>query len=300
MGDRDGLPSDVLSRMLGWPVVARLWLPAWIQDPTNAVDRLEEQLRTPTTNPGADDSHLQVEVDRPGQDNDSEASSSRSIRDGERIDDVGTPLSTVRSASITGGQNAVSTGSLTAAVKKKPFVPFESSWRGSRSQLDALEWSRSARGQVRDAFIDVVAAEGPVHEERAARLVAACFELTRLNAKRISSLLAQVPDDVRRGTEADVLWPRDLDPDIWSEHRPDPRAQRSIEHVSLTEIANAMASVAEQSGGMTREEAMRAALGEFGLVRMTPAVSQRLEAALSLAERIGRVSVQGGFVVAQR
>src|SRR3712207_4932631 len=40
VGDRDGLPFEVLCEMLGWPVVERVWLPSWLADASSVIDRL--------------------------------------------------------------------------------------------------------------------------------------------------------------------------------------------------------------------------------------------------------------------
>ncbi|MGY1839698.1 MULTISPECIES: DUF3320 domain-containing protein [unclassified Modestobacter] len=40
VGDRDGLPVEVLSGLLGWPAVERVWLPTWLADADAVVDRL--------------------------------------------------------------------------------------------------------------------------------------------------------------------------------------------------------------------------------------------------------------------
>jgi hypothetical protein len=40
VGDRDGLPVDVLREMLDWPAVERVWLPSWLGDPDAVLDRL--------------------------------------------------------------------------------------------------------------------------------------------------------------------------------------------------------------------------------------------------------------------
>ncbi|WP_073420426.1 DUF4011 domain-containing protein [Geodermatophilus nigrescens] len=40
VGDRDGLPVDVLSGLLGWPAVERVWLPSWLRDRDAVLDRL--------------------------------------------------------------------------------------------------------------------------------------------------------------------------------------------------------------------------------------------------------------------
>ncbi|GIL33984.1 DUF4011 domain-containing protein [Phycicoccus sp. DTK01] len=287
VGDRDGLPSDVLGGMMRWPVVARLWLPTWLDDPQAALDRLEEQLREPAAEAPSNGS---VTDDLTGQ-------------HGATPESPDAPRSEAKDAvlrSFSGSGTPVDAPApgRAAVIDGARFRAFETTWRGSKDQLNALEWSRSARTQVRDALLDVVETEGPVHEERAARLVAACFELTRLNAKRIASLLAQVPSDLRRGPEADVLWPGGLDPRSWGDHRRDPEAQRPIEHISLLEIANAMSTLARGSGGMSEQDVMRAGLAEFGLVRMTPGVTQRLTAALGLALDSGRLRREGDYVVA--
>ncbi|MGY1815616.1 DUF3320 domain-containing protein [Blastococcus sp. SYSU D00820] len=40
VGDRDGLPVDVLSGMLRWPAVERVWLPSWLRDREAVLDAL--------------------------------------------------------------------------------------------------------------------------------------------------------------------------------------------------------------------------------------------------------------------
>ncbi|MEX5718297.1 DUF4011 domain-containing protein [Geodermatophilus maliterrae] len=40
VGDRDGLPVEVLGGLLGWPAVERVWLPSWLRDREAVLDRL--------------------------------------------------------------------------------------------------------------------------------------------------------------------------------------------------------------------------------------------------------------------
>ncbi|WP_245888184.1 DUF3320 domain-containing protein [Geodermatophilus tzadiensis] len=40
VGDRDGLPVEVLGGLLGWPLVERVWLPSWLRDREEVLDRL--------------------------------------------------------------------------------------------------------------------------------------------------------------------------------------------------------------------------------------------------------------------
>ena len=46
VGDRDGLPVEVLSEMLRWPAVERVWLPSWLADPAAVADHLVASVDT--------------------------------------------------------------------------------------------------------------------------------------------------------------------------------------------------------------------------------------------------------------
>ncbi|SDY30470.1 Part of AAA domain-containing protein [Modestobacter sp. DSM 44400] len=53
VGDRDGLPVDVLSGLLGWPAVERVWLPSWLTGRNAVLDRLVAAVEaTPPPPPG--------------------------------------------------------------------------------------------------------------------------------------------------------------------------------------------------------------------------------------------------------
>ena len=44
MYKRQVLPRSVLSSLMGWPGVERVWLPDWVADPQGVVDRLMGRL----------------------------------------------------------------------------------------------------------------------------------------------------------------------------------------------------------------------------------------------------------------
>ncbi|MBW8767731.1 MAG: DNA helicase, partial [Geodermatophilales bacterium] len=46
VGDRDGLPVEVLGEMLRWPVVERVWLPSWLADSDSVVQQLVDAVDT--------------------------------------------------------------------------------------------------------------------------------------------------------------------------------------------------------------------------------------------------------------
>ena len=40
VSDRDVLPVEVLRNLMGWPMVARIWWPTWLQNRREVIDRV--------------------------------------------------------------------------------------------------------------------------------------------------------------------------------------------------------------------------------------------------------------------
>jgi hypothetical protein len=153
--------------------------------------------------------------------------------------------------------------------------------------------------RVRSALEEAVAAEGPLHLDVLAKRVAAAFQLRRVNAERIQSILRALPEHLVPDPSTPFAWPRDKLPSTWSGfRRPVAGESRSLETVSLEEIANAMVALCADCGGMETDELYREALGVFGGKRLMPAVTERLRTSLALAVDRGRLSVRSGLLQA--
>ena len=50
-GDRDGLPGEVLRRMMRWPSVQRVWMPEWLSDRNAVLDKLEHAFNSAVARP---------------------------------------------------------------------------------------------------------------------------------------------------------------------------------------------------------------------------------------------------------
>ncbi len=53
VADRDALPVAVLQRQMGWPAVARVWLPMWLQSSDEVVAEIEQAVQDAHLRPGA-------------------------------------------------------------------------------------------------------------------------------------------------------------------------------------------------------------------------------------------------------
>ncbi|MCZ2817907.1 DUF4011 domain-containing protein [Modestobacter sp. VKM Ac-2984] len=263
VGDRDGLPVEVLGGMLRWPAVERVWLPAWLADSAAVVDRLVAAAQAPAAPPPPVEP-LPVQAVAPEPAPTSAAAP-------EPVESPGTVLD-----------------------GEEPFTPWTPEPAGERSLLDQLGNRRMAErvGRVLQAGAD---AEGPIHLDRLTRLAAGAFGLGRVAQARKDALTALVPASVRVG---DFVWPAGLDRSSWIGFRRDPEATRPMEQVAPEETGNAMVALCRASAGMTKDELFAQTLEVFGYRRRTPAQVAVLEAALSAAVDAGQLTeAASGLVI---
>ncbi|HEX6345355.1 DUF3320 domain-containing protein [Umezawaea sp.] len=170
-----------------------------------------------------------------------------------------------------------------------PEVPAYTPWPARQvGTVEVLDRLPASGPQVAAVVAEVVAAEGPVHVDRLVRLVAGAFGLTRVAEARRGAVLAQVALPV----EDDVVWPAGVRPAEWTGYRRTPEGvERSFEHVPAREVVNALVAVARGAAGMPVTELRREVLAVFGGRRVTASAAARLDAALDLGVRGGRLRV---------
>jgi hypothetical protein len=177
------------------------------------------------------------------------------------------------------------------------FVPWAVRQYGDVSVLDALPEPRAARF-VAYVLAQVVSAEGPIHKDRLGRLVGLPFSLGKVVGNRRTAILRHLPPSFVTDDQEPVVWPPELEPGTWTGFRATPEGvDRPLEHVALREIVNALVVVCRESAGIRSKELHRAVLGIFGFRRLTAGMAQRLDAALVLGVKSGRLLVDDNGVV---
>jgi hypothetical protein len=286
VADRDALPAEVLRSLMRWPGVERVWLPEWLQQRESTLDRISSAVHEATT--------LVRTVEVPSATDAPTSTAPNKSHSAESLADLGAP----GTPSHPSPEAHVSTP-LRSAITPEPtelrhprltrFTEWTARKAGGISLLDALPSPTSAQ-RVRALVEEVIASEGPIHRMRLVKLIAGAFGLSKVHASRAEAILRCVPPDFIRPDDRAVLWPRDMDPLSWRDvRRPQDGATRLLDHVPLPEIANAMAVVADLSGGMTDEEVKREALALFGGRRMTAGIGARLSEALEVGLHTGRL-----------
>jgi hypothetical protein len=273
VADRDGLPIEVLANLLHWPAVERVWMPEWLQQRSETIARLRKVV---------DEAKRRVVEPEPV----------RVVAEPEPVAPEPRELAPLKS--VPAAPPAL------LKPKRHPMLQTYREWapriEGDVSVLDELPGA-SAKTQVRAVVHTVIGAEAPIHPDRLAKVVAGAFGLHRVAEGRRRSIQRVVPSEYKRNDGEGFYWPTDVDPATWRVVRcPADGDSRPLDEVSLTEIGNAMVVVAEQTGGIERDELKREALGLFGGRRMTAGIEARLDAALDRAVQKGMLVVSGGLV----
>ncbi|MFW3171327.1 DUF4011 domain-containing protein [Geodermatophilus sp. CPCC 206100] len=311
VGDRDGLPVEVLSGMLRWPAVERVWLPTWLRDRDEVLDRLAAAVPTvdavpaprtepvtaaPPTEPVAEPAPVAERVAEPAV---------VATEAGEVVGPEVRVVAPLRSAAPVlveapvGEPPAVEAApkpvrravrkapAATALDGELPFAPWAPRPAGEKKALDTLSDARTAR-TVKRVLTAGVKAEGPVHRDRLARLTASAFGLTRVSEARRDALLALLPEG---SLDGEFVWPEPDDRDGWTAFRRQAAsADRPLEHVAPQEVGNAMVALVRAGAGLGEDELFARTAEVFGYRRRTPSLTPLLTAALTRALDAGRLT----------
>ena len=284
VGDRDGLPVEVLGELQGWPAVERVWLPTWLADRDGVVDRLVAVVEAAAPAPVVVEPEPEPVEEEP--------------YDGPLADVIPLrPVAVPVAEPVAEPAPVAAVVELTPTVQaplpldeEQPFIAWAPRPAGEKKQLDQLSDPNVAR-LVRRVLTAGIKAEGPVHRDRLTRLTAAAFGLTRVTEARRDALLALLPRTAT--TVGDVVWPAGVDPESWTSFRRQATSGgRPLEHVPAEEIGNAMVALARSGAGLTKDDLYLQTVELFGHRRRTPALLPLLDAALAATVGRGRLTEQ--------
>lgn len=278
VGDRDGLPVEVLGDMLRWPVVERVWLPSWLASREPVLERLVEAVDAIPSEPVAEP----IQLPTAAQESFKGVAALRSTVTAS----VAVPAAPAPKAKPAPARKPAGPAVLDGET---PFVPWLPKPAGEKAVLDELPASKAARS-VRRVLAAGIKAEGPIHVDRLAKLTVNAFGLNRASEGRKNTLLSLLPPSA---VIADYLWPEGVTPETYEGFRRQTSStDRPIDHVAPEEIGNAMVALCRASAGMMADELLTQAAAIFGYKRRTPAITPALEAALKLALHRGRLTEQ--------
>ncbi|WP_245692110.1 DUF4011 domain-containing protein [Geodermatophilus telluris] len=324
VGDRDGLPVEVLGGLLGWPLVERVWLPSWLRDREEVLDRLVEAVAAVPA-PAAPRPAAPVQLASvpaapapvPGAAGPSAPRALHTVVTGalaalpgpaavdaepagepvpvtltvvpdlvEPEPAAETPPAETPPAPAPARARRPAAASLDGELAFRPWSPRPA---GDRKALDGLADARTAR-LVRRVLLAGVKAEGPVHRDRLTRLAAGAFGLSRVGEARRDALLALLPEGT---VDGEFVWPEALDRGGWTAFRRQAAStERPLEHVAPEEVGNAMVALCRAAdGGLPVDQLFLRTAEVFGYRRRTPSLTPQLGDALDRLTAAGRLTV---------
>lgn len=165
-------------------------------------------------------------------------------------------------------------------------------WRtvvvGEQTDLDSIRTNK-VKENVRSLIEDIAEAEGPVHVERVAKLVARGFGFSKLPLPRRKILLAHISRASVIIDDDGFVWPEGIDRDKWLIYRTSNDVQRPFAQISPVEIANAAKSVLQHENSLDSSELRRRVFAQFGRTRGSSTATPQLELGLSYAKSSGRI-----------
>jgi hypothetical protein len=283
VGDRDGLPVEVLGEMLRWPAVERVWLPSWLADSAAVLDHLVASVDTVPVTAVAPVAEPLVFPTAAIESFKGVAALRASVTSAVAVPATAAPA---RPAAKPAPRKPAGPVVLDGETQFVPWIPKVA---GEKSVLDELPASKAAR-VVRRVLTAGIKAEGPIHVDRLARLTVGAFGLNRVAESRKEALLSLLPPSA---VVDGYLWPDGVDPASWAGFRRQMSStDRALEHVAAQELANAMAALCRAGAGMRRDELLTQTAAVFGYKRRTPTVTPLLEAGVAWALEHGRLTEQ--------
>lgn len=322
--DRDVLPVRVLSQMLDWPCVERLWLPQWLQDRDGviahlcqAVDRAAKKVtgrrrseeiapddaakrpKTESPSPAAGGDDGAVEESRGGEHiaalRPAMAAPLQSAPPPEEAASPGTTSPSTTSPDAGGPRRTgpacplapgVRTGRDLTAVAD--FVPASPTPRGPRKVLDAASTDRESVELLHAAAREICEAEFPIEQRRFLSLVCAAFGLRRMTASREKKVRALLRGSGCSVDDYGFVWPENTDQSLLTGYRRDAFDYLCLKEIHPHELENYIRSVLLRTPPDADEETvLRAVFDGLGVRahRLTAPVRQTLEGAILRVRR---------------
>lgn len=271
VADRDGYPS-LLSNLVDWPHVHRVWLPAWLRDRASEIDKVLAALDAAGEVREAPERGAQEPLPLIADD---------------LISDV------LVTDHFDPAQPAAPTEESPDPEPefKVDFVPASTEPRGEQHVLNNVGAHRDEITQAIDAALET---ESPIALDRLIQILGRNFSYSRLGRTKRNELSAFITTKYQVTESAgSFVWAQDMSPETWQGYRVVSAASdRSITEVSQHEIINCGRRVLAQAFSVAEEDLPREIARELGYNRLTAPVAERIEDAIDIASQDGLIVLE--------
>jgi hypothetical protein len=275
VSDRDSLPVKLLTERMGWNAIERIWLPTWIRDQKGEVERIKAAFE-------------EAKKVRPSQKQAKAVSGKKPLQSTQTI-------FVQRDLSKEGdGPDPVDE----LLAQKEEWMQVAPTILGEQEYLNYIGQS-VMRNKVNDIVLAVLNIEGPASPDRLGKLIAACFGFSKVPAARVAAINGVIAPKFKRDAEG-FVYPAETTPENYSEWRWSRLGEgRVASQISLCEMANAMKSICEVSGGVRYEQLVKETTKVFGFAKKSSQTDARFTMALEWGISNGRLAVTDEYIVAK-
>ena len=276
--DRDAVPTSFLEKVMGWPHVARIWLPSWNIEPDQVVADLVDLVHSAASDPPPDEVAPTAPIE-------TTEIPPRSHLLGEEGGSPG--IAPVVPEPTTTAYNLQLPG-------EEPFRSWQDPGQiGTVPMLEAFH--KTAFRIVRE----IIELEAPVELQSVIKRVANCFGLKTVREKRVWSLAPLLDNAHVESTPfGHFVWVDQQDTTDWLSFRKTDRNQRALKDIAPHEVANAMVAVVRQSIAFELEELVQWTAEFFGSQRVAEVTRQHLREVVGWAVEEGLLVEENGQITA--
>ena len=155
--------------------------------------------------------------------------------------------------------------------------------------------------KLTEQLIEIIEAEGPIHENVLHRRVARAWGLERTGTRIVDRLRMLTPREHGRTSDgnATFYWPANVNPGEWSAFREasdEESSRRKVDDVCLEELANGVLHVLEEMGSAPTPDVARSVCRLIGMSRTPGDAEARVGLAISRLVTSGSVTVNGSLL----
>lgn len=259
---REVLPRQVLP-FLGWKKVLRIWLPSWVHDRQEILEEIDSFF------------------------------AGNALPEAEP--EVVTPSLPPRIVSVV----PISTEDISANSNSlfSSFAAFVPETVDAMYLLDqALDGHAESKNYILNIIKTGLQVEGPIEENRLAKLVCKSLNFGRISPERIKQVLSLIPKkQFTKDAVGSFVWAADQDPNTWRNYRTSVNElTRGAQEISSHEFINALEDMVTNQHAVSHENAVREIATVFGFRKLNENARASIESAFKIAIKKGRAQLVEG------
>lgn len=304
--DRDGLPVTVLTHLMEWPAIARVWLPTWQRDPDEVVRGVKNLVTVVLSGQHQDQSAPDTLNDHIVFEQDSHPEIVSELVAAPNPVDISKPVTVIETATIDADESVVPPATTSpheivreseqaSAIQARPYLP--PVVNGVLGLPEDLEYSGAI---VREALITMANSMGPFAVDDGLKAVANAFGLDRVRSTRLEQMRPFTPRNLEvRSPFGEWLFPEHCVSDgsvlhseftwYWESRFP----ERKIDQISPQELANAAIPIVRGAFEVEIDELATVLLDLFGYARKTNDTRSQVRAKIEWAASQEYFSLKG-------